>query len=264
MTNDKHTAIKAKERPDQVPKYKNSTPEHLKIQKRRSSKTHFRGSPSLEARVARLSLEDMAEDGTGNSDAERFARTAALMAMLGDEINDYGSAIHSELQRQIEERKFHDVMNTVTQHLNTLRWSTPPNSPPLTNSSEGTPSSASSETRRNRFIERELRNKEFYFLLENDHQFHSLMRDLTGLREWWSTNCAEWRQRRDEILNIEESLKVMAFQMDQADGPEHSRLQLQFKLQMDEMTSRLDWFPKNERLQKSRLGSRASHTRLRS
>ncbi len=37
-------------------------------------------------------------------DTERFARMAALMAMLGHEINGYGSANHSELERQVDKK----------------------------------------------------------------------------------------------------------------------------------------------------------------
>jgi hypothetical protein len=235
--------------PGRVPKYKRSTPQGLKIQRHKTSKRPFRGFPKRFS-GSRLSSGDEAENVSDNSNAEIFAQMAALMAMLGDEINDYGSAIHSELQRQIEEKNFHDVSQTIAQHLDTLRWSTPQTSPALTNSSAGTPSSASSETKRNRLIERYLRNKEFHYLLENDHEFHKFMRDLTGLREWWSANRAEWQQRRDGILELEETLKALALQMDKVNSQKIQRLQLQFKLQMDEMTSQLDWFPKNERLQK--------------
>jgi hypothetical protein len=60
---------------------------------------------------------------------------AALMAMLGDEINDYGSAIHSELQRQLDEKKYRDVSNTVHEHLrNPTGCQIPPLTPPLTGS----------------------------------------------------------------------------------------------------------------------------------
>lgn len=176
---------------------------------------------------------------------------AALMAMLGDEINDYGSAIHSELQRQLDKKKYQEVSDTTHEHLRNLTgWHTPPLTPPLTGSSAETPSSASSATKRNWFIGRELRNREFQFLLEQDNQFHSLMSNLNGLREWWSTNRAEWRKRRDAVVAIDKLLNDFVFRLERVDEHERLRLQYQFDQQLLAIRESLDWFPKNERLQK--------------
>jgi hypothetical protein len=88
------------------------------------------------------------------SDTERFARMAALMAMLGDEINDYGSRIHCELQQQIDEKQYQAVSDTIDDHVKRFKWYTPPVSLSFTISSAGTPLAASSTTRRNRFRQR--------------------------------------------------------------------------------------------------------------
>jgi hypothetical protein len=223
---------------------KRTAPQNIEVVKQTVFKKHYRTSPSIAHQSEAGSIRNVSD----YSDTERFARTAALMAMLGDEINDYGSAIQSELQKRMEQRKYHDVSETVKGHLDNFTWPTPPVSTALT--SAKTPSSASSETRRSRFIERELQNKEFQFLLEHDHEFHSLMSDLDGLREWWASNRAAWRLRRDRIHEVDNFLKELAFRMDNVDGQEHRRLQWQFKRQRDYMSELLDWFPQNERLQK--------------
>ena len=158
-----------------------------------AARTAFRISPSNLPQSEAGSIHEHISD---YGDTERFARMAALMAMLGDEINDYGSAMHSELQRQLDEKKYQEFSDTVHEHLRNLTgWHTPPLTPPLTGSLAETPSSASSTTKRNRYIGRELRNREFQFLLQQDNQFHHSMSNLNGLREWWSTNRTEWRKR---------------------------------------------------------------------
>jgi hypothetical protein len=65
------------------------------------ARTAFRISPSNLLQSEAGSIHEKIGD---YGDTERFARMAALMAMLGDEINDYGSAMHSELQRQLDEK----------------------------------------------------------------------------------------------------------------------------------------------------------------
>jgi hypothetical protein len=181
------------------------------------SKRPFRVSPN----TIRSDHGSIHENVSDFSDTERFARMVALMAMLGDEINDYGSAIHSELQRQIDDRRYQDISDTIDNHLVSFKWNTPPISPLWTDSSASTtPSSASSATERNRFIARDLRNKEFLFLLDKDKAFHVLMRDLNGLREWWSVNRAKWRERRNMIYDIDRVLNDLAFRMDNVDEQE--------------------------------------------
>ncbi|KAE9371064.1 hypothetical protein N431DRAFT_289404, partial [Stipitochalara longipes BDJ] len=171
------------------PHRRRNAPSEIKIlPQNKISKKPFRKSPSTPYHSEGRNKHENVSD---YSDTERFARTAALMAMHGDEINDYGSAIHLELRRQIDDGKYQDASDTINNHLGNFEWQEPPISPILTGSSAETPSSASSTTRRNRFVGRELRNKEFKFLLEQDHKFHALMNDLAGLREWWASNRAE-------------------------------------------------------------------------
>jgi hypothetical protein len=194
--NSSGSKVKGKEAAGGVQKRR---PLEIKVLREGTAKTPFRSSPSMLPRSEYGSIHQNVSD---YSDTERFARMAALMAMLRDEINDYGCAIHSELQRQIDERRYRDASDSVNNHLISFKWNTPPDSPFWTASSAGTPSSASSATKRNRFIGRELRNKEFQFLLEKDTEFHHLMSDLNGLREWWATNRAKWIKRRDRIYTI--------------------------------------------------------------
>ncbi|PMD36342.1 hypothetical protein L207DRAFT_533201 [Hyaloscypha variabilis F] len=167
---------------------RNAPPEIKIIPRDKIIKKPFRRSPST---PYQSEAGNKHKDVTDYSDTERFARTAALMAMHGDEINEYGSAIHLEFRRQIDSGKGKDASETINSHLGNLIWHEPPISPILTGSSAATPSSASSTTRRNRFVGRELRNKEFKLLLEQDRKFHALMNDLAGLREWWASNRAE-------------------------------------------------------------------------
>jgi hypothetical protein len=81
------------------------------------ARTTFRISPSNLPQSEAGSIHESISD---YGDTERFARMAALMAMLGDEINDYGSAIHSELQRQLDEKRYRDVSDIVHEHLRNL------------------------------------------------------------------------------------------------------------------------------------------------
>lgn len=144
-------------------------PKNIKILREGIARTAFRISPSNLLQSEAGSIHENIGD---YGDTERFARMAALMAMLGDEINDYGSAIHSELQRQLEEENYQDVSDTVHEHLRNLTgWHTPPLTPPLTGSLAETPSSASSATKRNRFIGRELRNRNSGFFLSRIANF---------------------------------------------------------------------------------------------
>jgi hypothetical protein len=94
-----------------------------------------------------------------------------------------------------------------------------------------------------------MRNREFQFLLEQDSQFHNLMSNLNGLREWWSTNRAEWCKRRDAVIAVDKLLNDFAFRMQHMDEQERVRLQFQFDQQRLGVRESLDWFPKNERLQ---------------
>jgi hypothetical protein len=98
-------------------------PLEIKVLREAIAKRPFRSSPSLLPRSEYGSIHKNVSD---SSDTERFARMAALMAMLGDEINDYGSAIHFELQRQIDERRYKDASDHVNNHLVSFKWNTPP------------------------------------------------------------------------------------------------------------------------------------------
>jgi hypothetical protein len=239
-----------------IRKNRNSTPKNLNIHRNRPAEIAVRGSPGHPAQNEDANMLDNSPAGgeagnvNGNNDAERFAITAALMAKLGDEINEYGSAIHNELQRQMAEANFQGASQTIRDHLGSLVWSSPANSPHSASSSQGTPKSATSETRRDRFIGRELRNKEFNSLLQSDVDFHNLMTDLNGLREWWSTNRAEWIQQRDAILAMEENINALIRRQGAATAAEGERIQSILELDFKELTSQLDWFPRNERLQR--------------
>lgn len=76
------------------------------------------------------------------------------------------------------------------------------------------------------------------------------MSNLNGLREWWSTNRAEWCKRRDAVVAIDKLLNDFAFRMEHVDEHERLRLQYRFEQRLLGIRESLDWFPKNERLQK--------------
>ncbi len=77
------------------------------------------------------------------------------------------------------------------------------------------------------------------------------MSNLNGLREWWPTNRAEWRKGRDAVVTIDRLLNDFVFRIvEHVDEHERLRLQYQFEQQLFGIRKILDWFPRNERLQK--------------
>jgi hypothetical protein len=130
----------------------------------------------------------------------------ADMALANAQIEESIATVRGEMGRRVEENPKEN--RRLSRHLESLNWSTPRGS--ITSSSLRTSvSSQTFRTLRHTLLGSQLANKNFSTLLKTDRQFHSLMNDLNGLREWWDTNRSEWIEKKREMEGLEKALDAI-------------------------------------------------------
>ena len=200
-------------------------------------------------------------------DADRFDATTSEMVEAVDQLNEVLSSSHAVIKEKDQASGSRD--SVVSEHFNYSVKTNPISSSPTRLSQSSQQSSPSSIPRaRNIAFESRLRSQSMHDLLQQDRDIHQLQENIAGLRDWWAANKAEWRQKREEVRNIEagiRSLELMHYRratvvLENENAPAnevhameqiHERTMRQVAVQHKEIQKRLEWFLKTEFLMKA-------------
>ncbi|KAH7370496.1 hypothetical protein BKA65DRAFT_589817 [Rhexocercosporidium sp. MPI-PUGE-AT-0058] len=231
--------------PRTSPKKGNFVPQPLSIRKMSASRGH-----GQDLRVRNTIPSD---HGSDDYDEVGFSRTEIAMAMAGEQIYEHGDAVHSTLENRLSEENDSNSDPKISQYLEHSRWTTPPASPKFS-MSPLLPVSLQFENKRIRYLERTLKYIDVAQLVRYDKEFHDLMWDLEGIREWWTANRVEWITNRDKLHSSQVTLNSLITQMKAAESSkswdQHLRLKNACIQQRKEVQYKETWFPEYKYLMK--------------
>jgi len=185
------------------------------------SKTKVKKIRPKLAPVPKLNFVPAQIDGTASGNAgqgvqiplERYYQDLSLveaeMDLFERNIDESIVALHTEIKERVESGNAEDQPVILPEHLDkyiSLPTPLPSPTPAIANKTSADLDAALEvQTKLHQSL---LKTKSFGDLLHRDNYFHILLNALDGLRQWWITCRAEWRDRRDELAVLEKSLNA--------------------------------------------------------
>ncbi|KAF8856324.1 hypothetical protein BDZ45DRAFT_691835 [Acephala macrosclerotiorum] len=123
------------------------------------------------------------------------------MSLANDELREVIATSHNVLQGGVVQQGQTSQTATVEQHL----FESPPSSPGSAGPAPSTPRSQ----RREQYFQR----KTYPEMVRADNDFHRMLDDLDGMRQWWTRNKQDWRQQKVELGNIDTTIAVLQEQI---------------------------------------------------
>jgi hypothetical protein len=196
-------------------KVSNSSPKSSRIQKKNSydlvpKPLNLDGTQLLNGLARSNNATARCTNNKGESsdpsDGDEHTSLQVDLSILGAELDEIVNASHAEIQSRINSEGNSPKLAQLSQHL----LDSPPSSPHSLQSDGSASSSPSAKTRKAQFQKQKLDE-----LVRQDAEFHRLMNDLVGIRQWWKGNKQEWHEKREEMRNIENHIAALKAQVEQ-------------------------------------------------
>ncbi|CZR64813.1 uncharacterized protein PAC_14712 [Phialocephala subalpina] len=156
------------------------------------------------------------------------------MSFENDELREVVATSHNVLRSGAVQQGRSSKTTAVEKHL----FESPPPSP----GSIGPPPSTPRAQRREQYFQR----KTYPEMVRADDDFHRMLDDLDGMRQWWTRNKQDWRQQKVELAEIDKTIAVLQEQILFRNSGNDYQLMLQRQKQ-DELKI---WFEDNRSLMK--------------
>lgn len=187
--------------------------------------------------------EDWTSRVSSESEGDEHTATQVDLSILGTALEESIRDSHNELENRVSIGERSPLLDQVSQHL----LVSPPSSPDSLHS-EGSPPSPASKKRL-----AQSRLQKLDELMERDADLHNMMRDLSGIREWWKGNKRAWYEMREKIRGLDNQISDLQTQADQhyqMIGTDRSHLRNRYGSTVDFIDER--WAPQIEELKEQR------------